>query len=105
MASAILKIGSLIAENISAAVVITSIAMRIYNNLFSVRWLFILIAILVITTAADMFSAMRLPIFKIAEANPIYVLTGSTMPLIWLNIFVVIWYSRSLKNSISIPKI
>ncbi len=69
------------------------------------KLLYILIGILVITTVADIFSAMRLPIFEIAESNPIYVLTGSTMPLIWLNIFVVIWYSRSLKNSISIPKI
>ena len=69
------------------------------------RLLYILIGILVITTVADIYSAMRLPIFEIAESNPIYVLTGSTMPLIWLNIFVVIWYSRSLKNSISIPKI
>ncbi len=77
----------------------------INNHLTEKRLLYILIAILVITTAADMFSAMRLPIFRIAESNPIYVLTGSTMPLIFLNIFVVIWYSRSLKNSISIPKI
>ena len=69
------------------------------------KLLYILIGILVITTIADIFSAMRLPIFEIAESNPIYILTGSTMPLIWLNIFVVIWYSRSLKNSISIPKI
>lgn len=75
------------------------------EHLTEKRLLYGLIAILVVTTIADIYSAMRLPIFEIAESNPIYVLTGSTLPLIWLNIFVVVWYSRSLKNSISIPKI
>ena len=67
--------------------------------------LWLLIGILIITTAIDAFTAFRLPIFEIAEINPIYLLTGNVMPLIIINIFVVFWMARNLKNGISIGKI
>ncbi len=67
--------------------------------------LYLLIFILIATTLVDMFTVFRLPIFEIAESNPIYLLTGNVMPLVIINILVVIWLLRNLGKAISIPKI
>ncbi len=67
--------------------------------------LYLFIGILFITTVADIYTALTSPIFEIAEANPIYVFTGSVIPLLVINIVVLIWFIRSLRNSISIFKI
>lgn len=75
------------------------------DHLTEKRLLYILIFILIGTTLADLLSALTSSVFKIAETNPIYLLTGNARPLIILNIFSVIWFARNLKNSISIPKI
>ena len=66
-------------------------------------WLFI--GVLVITTLADIISALTSPVFSIAESNPIYVLTGSVMPLLIINVLVIIVIAKNLNRCVSITKI
>ncbi len=69
------------------------------------RLLYILIFILILTTAADIYTALKTPVFEIAESNPIYVLTGSTTPLFILTLIATAWIIKSLRSSISLAKI
>lgn len=67
---------------------------------------YIVIGILILTTLGDIYTALRNPaLFKIAETNPIYIVTGSPVPLLIINVIVVLWFLTSLKKSISIIKI
>ncbi len=79
--------------------------MKLKKYITEKNLIYLFISILVITTVADIYTALSSPIFQIAETNPIYVLTGSILPLLLLNIIIIIWFGRSIKNSISIPKI
>ncbi len=63
------------------------------------------IGMIVITTIADIYSALTSPVFFIAETNPIYILTGSVVPLLVINALVVVWITINLRKSISITKI
>jgi len=64
--------------------------------------LWILIGAMIISTIADMYTALSSPIFYIAETNPIYLLTGSTLPLIAMSIFVIYFFYTKLSKSISL---
>ena len=79
--------------------------MKLKKYITEKNLVYLLIFTLVATTIVDIYTALRTPIFQIAETNPIYVLTGSILPLLLLNIIIIIWFGRSIKNSISIPKI
>ena len=79
--------------------------MKLKKYITEKNLVYLLIFVLVATTIVDIYTALRSPIFEIAEVNPIYILTGSVMPLLLLNLIIVIWFSRNIKNSISIPKI
>ncbi len=79
--------------------------MKLKKYITEKNLVYLLIFVLVATTIVDIYTALRAPIFEIAETNPIYVLTGSIVPLLLLNIIIIVWFSRSIKNSISIPKI
>ncbi len=67
--------------------------------------LYILIGLLLITTAIDMWTAFTSPIFEIAEMNPIYMLTGTKAPLVVLTIIITLWIIKNISKSISIFKI
>ncbi len=79
--------------------------MKLKEKLTEKNLLYFFIFVLVATTLGDLFTAIRLPIFEIAETNPLYLITGNVFPLVFLNILSIIWISRNLKNSISISKI
>lgn len=63
------------------------------------------IGLIIVTTIADIYTALSSPIFSIAEMNPIYILTGSVVPLLVINVLVVVMIARTLRKSISITKI
>jgi len=67
--------------------------------------LFLLIGLLLITSVLDIYTAFTSPIFELAETNPIYVITGSKVPLLILTVLITIWIIKSLSKSISIIKI
>ena len=75
------------------------------NWLTEKRLLWGMIGVLIATTLLDMFSALRLPIFSIAESNPIYLLTGNVFPLIIMNIVVILWMWNNLNKKLSLQKI
>ncbi len=70
------------------------------NTLF-----YLLIGILLLATFLDIYTAFTSPIFEIAEVNPIYVLTGSKVPLLIVTLIVTIWIVSNLNKSISLPRI
>jgi len=66
------------------------------------KLLWTLMGALILSTLADMYTALSSPIFKIAEINPIYILTGSVIPLIALNFIVLYWFWTKLSKSLSL---
>ncbi len=79
--------------------------MKLKKYITEKNLVYLLIFTLVTTTIVDIYTALTSPIFFMAETNPIYILTGSILPLLLLNIVTIVWFSRNIKNSISIPKI
>jgi len=67
--------------------------------------LYILIAVILITTVADMYTAFSSPIFEIGETNPIYVLTNSIFPLLAMTVGVTMWIIININKRISLIKI
>jgi len=64
---------------------------------------YILISSLILTSLADIITALSSPIFKIAESNVLIVLLGTETPLLLLSIGVVIWIWHGLKKRVSLP--
>ena len=79
--------------------------MKLKKYITEKNLVYLLIFILVATTLIDLYTALTSSIFSMAESNPIYVLTGSILPLLLINIVTIVWFGRNIKNSISIPKI
>ncbi len=79
--------------------------MKLKKYITEKNLLYSFIGVLIITTIADVYTALSSPVFEIAEANPIYLLTGSVVPLLVMTVFITIWFARNLTNSISIGKI
>jgi len=69
------------------------------------RVFWILSMLLIAATAVDIYTAISSPIFEIAEANPIFLFTGSMTFLTIINIGITYWIIKSLKNTISLQKI
>ena len=67
--------------------------------------LWFLIGILLLSTFLDIYTAFTNPVFELAETNPIYVLTGSKLPLLAITIVFTIWVMKNAWKSISIPKL
>jgi len=61
--------------------------------------------LLLVTTVADMYTALTSPVFQIAETNPIYVYTNSIWPLIAMTLFITSWIIVNLSKRISLTKI
>ena len=79
--------------------------MKLKKYITEKNLLYLFIGILIITTIADIYTAVTSPIFEVAETNPIYMLTGNITPLLFLNVLIVLWIMNSLRKSISILKI
>lgn len=79
--------------------------MKLKKYITEKNLLYLFIGILIITTIADIYTALTSPVFKIAEANPIYMLTGSVIPLLIMTIFITLWIIKHLSGSISILRI
>lgn len=64
-----------------------------------------LISLLLISTFLDIYTALTSPLFDIAETNPIFIITGSKIPLLILTVITTLWIIKSITKSISIFKI
>ncbi len=64
--------------------------------------LLVLISLLLLATFLDIYTALRLDIFEIAETNPIYVITGSKGPLLIITFIVTIWLIKNIKSQLSL---
>ena len=59
----------------------------------------------ILTTILDLGTALSSPIFKLAEANPIYLLTGGSSLLLFITIGFTVWILYKLKSAISLDMI
>lgn len=67
--------------------------------------LWFLIAVLLLSTFLDIYTAFTNPVFELAETNPIYVLTGSKLPLLAVTFLFTAWVIKNIRGSISIPRL
>lgn len=68
--------------------------------------LYLLIFILLTTTFIDIFTALKNPIFRLGESNPIYLITGKNALFFTVLVLIITFYMiLRLKKSISLPAI
>jgi len=78
---------------------------KINFNVTEKQIVWTLLILIVISTIVDLYTAVSSPIFEIAEANPLYVYTGSITLTVMAGIVVVFFIFRRFLNAVSLPTI
>ncbi len=79
--------------------------MNLTKHITEKRLLYTLIGLLLLSTFLDIYTAFTSPMFEIAETNPIYVLTGSKLPLLIITFIITAWIIKNINSSLSLLKI